>query len=494
MKASLIRVMAGILALIVMPAVGHPQDTAPPAPPAQSAPVFAPEQLDQLLAPIALYPDPLLAQILMASTYPLEVVKADRWVKDPNNARLKSDQLAAALETIDWDPSVKSLVPFPQILAMMDERLDWTQSLGDAFLAQQADVMNSVQRLRQEAQAAGTLRSTPQQTVTPVGQTIVIQPASPQVIYVPVYNPVVVYGAWPYPDYPPVYIAPPPGFYIGPVVSFGIGFSIGFGIVHAFWGWDDCDWDRRRVHVDAVQYNVINNYFIEHDERPRFDRDSWEHDPYHRRGVVYRDVETRQKYRNAPAGLPEARRDFRGYDRSGPPVVEANRPGGRPGNAPAITNRQGEPRKGERESLGQPNQHIPPQVTQRPPTAGQVPQTAHLPPQVTQRPPTTGQGPQTAHLPPQVTQRPPATVQKPTPSVQRQVQRTPPPAFQGFAKGPVVRTQAERGHASLQTMTPKVASPSGARGGSAPQGGQPAGGKGGRASQGPQHGDGKQQQ
>ena len=145
MKASLIRLIMGILALAaIAPASLDAQTSAPPA---QAAPLYTAAQLDQLLAPVALYPDQLLGQILMASTYPLEVVEAARWVEDPNNARLKGDQLAAALQDKDWDPSVKSLVPFPQILRMMDDRLDWMQNLGDAFLAQQNEVMDSVQRL-----------------------------------------------------------------------------------------------------------------------------------------------------------------------------------------------------------------------------------------------------------------------------------------------------------------------------------------------------------
>src|SRR5215472_12069466 len=179
------------------PAANPPAATAPAAAPA--APVFKPEELDQLLAPIALYPDDLLAQVLMAATYPLEIVQADRWVKDPKNAKLKGEQLASALENQPWDPSVKSLVPFPQVLDMMSQQLDWTQKLGDAFLAQQKDVMDTVQRLRRKAQAAETLKTNEQQVVKtePASQTIVIQPANPQVVYVPAYNPTVVYGTWP---------------------------------------------------------------------------------------------------------------------------------------------------------------------------------------------------------------------------------------------------------------------------------------------------------
>ena len=167
------------------------------------------EQLDQLVAPIALYPDDLLSQVFMASTYPLEIVQADRWVKAHKD--LKGDALDKALAEQSWDASVKSLVQFPDVLSMMSEKLDITSKLGDAFIAQQKDVMDAVQRLRAKAKDAGNLQSNQQQTViinqAPAGaatpQTIVIQPAQPEVVYVPQYNPTVVYGAWPYPAYPP---------------------------------------------------------------------------------------------------------------------------------------------------------------------------------------------------------------------------------------------------------------------------------------------------
>ena len=171
------------------------------------AAVFKQEELDQILAPIALYPDSLVAQILMASTYPLEVVQADRFAKQ--NASLKGEALTKALESQSWDPSVKSLVNFPQVLTMMSEKLDWTQKLGDAFLAQQKPVMDTIQSLRAKAQAAGNLKTTKEQTVIVEEKIIKIEPASPQVIYVPTYNPTVVYGAWPYPAYPPYYYYPP---------------------------------------------------------------------------------------------------------------------------------------------------------------------------------------------------------------------------------------------------------------------------------------------
>ncbi|MRR08175.1 MAG: DUF3300 domain-containing protein, partial [Deltaproteobacteria bacterium] len=149
-------------------------------------------ELEQILAPIALYPDEVLAQILIASTYPLEIVQADRWAK--GNSGLKGDKLTAALEKQPWDPSVKSLVNFPQVLSMMSEKIDWTQKLGDAFLAQQEDVMKSVQTLRAKANSAGNLKSTKEQKVIVEKETIIIQPASPEVVYVPTYNPTVVYG------------------------------------------------------------------------------------------------------------------------------------------------------------------------------------------------------------------------------------------------------------------------------------------------------------
>src|SRR5262245_6885198 len=227
--------------------------TPAPVPTTGSLPL-TPEQLDQMLAPIALYPDPLLAQILMAATYPLEVVQASRWRQDPRNAAVTGDQLAAAVEPLPWDPSVKSLLPFPQILQMMDRRLDWTAALGDAFLAQEAAVMDAVQRLRQRAEAAGTLTSTPQQMVLTQEQAISIVPATPQTVYVPVYDPSVVYGVWPYPAEPPVCLYPPPVVAGGPVLSFGYG----IGVVGPLWGWNRWDWHRHRVHIDGPRFHATD--------------------------------------------------------------------------------------------------------------------------------------------------------------------------------------------------------------------------------------------
>lgn len=281
---------------------------------AASAPQYDAAQLDQLLAPIALYPDALLAQILMASTYPLEVVEAARWVEDPAHAALKGNELVSALEPLGWDPSVKALVPFPSVLQMMNSRLDWIQKLGDAFLAQQADVMDAVQRLRRQAQSAGTLVSTPQQTVTTEGETIVIEPASPDVLYVPAYDSGVVYGPWPYPDYPPYFFPPPLIYYYGPLLT-GIQFSVGFVIVHTFWGWHHPDWRHHRIDIDAHRVNVINRYSIEHFRHPPFEGHAWAHDPWHRVGVPYRSPQVRERFEPKLPGSPQNRYEYRGHER-----------------------------------------------------------------------------------------------------------------------------------------------------------------------------------
>ena len=243
-----------------------------PKPEAETPQLFKAEQLDQLLAPIALYPDTLLAQILMAATYPIEIVKADRWLQDPSHASLRRDQLANAIEAEAWDPSVKSLVPFPRILRMMDEQLDWTEQLGNAVVAQQADVMDAIQRLRYEAAEAGTLWSNAQQRVTTERQGIVIEPANPEFIYPPLYSPAGVYGPWPYPDYPPFEIFPPePDF--GLQVPLGIGFGVGLVVVRPLSRWCAFDWRQRRIQVDVDRFNALNRHM------PRIETSAWQRDP-----------------------------------------------------------------------------------------------------------------------------------------------------------------------------------------------------------------------
>ncbi len=253
---------------------GAPQATQPPAATQQAdAQGYSVEQLDALLAPIALYPDQLLVQILMASTYPLQVVEAARWVDDPANKSLTGDALAAALAPLNWDPSVKSLVPFPQVLEMMNSQLDWLQQLGYAVSVQQSAVMDSVQRLRRQAQAAGQLQSTPQQVVTTQDEAVVIAPAQPNVVYVPTYNPTIVYGAWPYPAYPPIYLPPPPAYYVGTALAAGIAFGVGVGIVGGLWGWATPRWGYGggygSVNVNVNRYNNINV------NRPPINNSNW---------------------------------------------------------------------------------------------------------------------------------------------------------------------------------------------------------------------------
>jgi len=306
MRARLLRAIIGAVAL--MAAASGILRAQSASPTSQPAPLTA-AQLDQLLAPIALDPDPLLGQILMASTYPLEVVEAARWLQDPNNARLKGDQLAAALQGKNWDPSVQSLVPFPQVLRMMDSRLDWLQMVGDAFLSQQSDVMDSVQRLRRQAEAAGSLKSSPQQTVTEQDQSVVIEPTNPDIVYAPVYDPTLVYGAWPYPEYPPYYLGLP-DFVLGPpwFPGWWWGPAIDSGFFLPFWGWDHWDWRQHKIHVDRDRFRRLGGQGYRPDGG-----DAWQHDPSHRRGVAYRDPVTAQRFAPSAVASPNAVRVFRGF-------------------------------------------------------------------------------------------------------------------------------------------------------------------------------------
>lgn len=296
------------LALVSGTPTGYTQTLSPPG-----AVVYSPQQLDQLLAPIALYPDALLAPILMAATYPLEVIEAYRWVSAPNHSQLRGDELAAALEDQDWDPSVKALVPFPQVLGMMNDQLGWMQQIGDAFLAQQVDVMNAVQRLRAQAIAAGTLQAMDEQIVGSQDQAITIAPINPETVYVPVYDPTV-YGPWPYPDYPPDYFVPP-----GSIVEPGAFTWIPIGVVTVLWGWDHWDWRHHRIHIDPDRYKRLNKGKGEPEHRPHATFDSWAHDPRHRRGVPYRDPVTLDRFRPNPGGSPAPRLNFRGFE--APPSV-----------------------------------------------------------------------------------------------------------------------------------------------------------------------------
>src|SRR5665647_1388248 len=237
---ALYRVIWAVVTLLVIPAGIMAQDAGD----SDQAYKFSTEELTQMLAPIALYPDALTAQVLMASTYPLEVVEADRWRSQ--NTQLKGNDLDAALQNKGWDPSVKSLCHFPDILNSMSDKLDQTRKLGDAFLGQEEEVMATVQELRVKARDQGNLKTTGEQKVIDENNTIRIEPANPEVIYVPVYDPAYVYGPWWYPAYPPYYWYYPTGFYSGAYIGFGSGIYFGF---NAFsWAW--FDWQVHRVHID----------------------------------------------------------------------------------------------------------------------------------------------------------------------------------------------------------------------------------------------------
>jgi len=228
--------------------------------PAQAPPHAqqTPEQLQRVVAPIALYPDSLVAQILAASTFPEQVVEADRWVQA--NPDLKGDALGQAVDKQPWDPSVKALTAFPSVLGNMDKNLSWASSLGDAYYNQQQDVMDAIQVMRQKAEQAGNLKSTPQQTVTAQGSSISVEPASPDVVYVPAYDPWAVYGD-PIAEWPGWY--PYPGIWFGgPYLSFGVGFGIGWGGGFG-WGWGNWgfDWHNRYATYGHNRYYSRSNTF-----------------------------------------------------------------------------------------------------------------------------------------------------------------------------------------------------------------------------------------
>jgi len=290
--------VAWLFAALVIVPVGRAQDAAQPAP-------FKKEEIEQLVAPIALYPDALVAQILMASTYPLEVVSAARWSKA--NPNVKDKALEDAMQQQTWDPSVKSLTAFPSVIAMLNDKLDMTQKLGDAFLGQQKEVMAAIQELRAKADKAGNLKSSKEQTVTTEQQgsttVIKIEPADPQVVYVPTYNPTVVYGPWPYPAYPPYYYYPP-GYSAGSVF---FAFTIGVVVGNAMWG--GCHWGGGNVYINHNTYNNFNKTDIKTGD--------WQHKPEHRKGAQYRDQASQQKFGGGQRPGVDSREQFRGRAEEG---------------------------------------------------------------------------------------------------------------------------------------------------------------------------------
>lgn len=291
--------------------------TAPAATTGASEAVFKPEELDQMLAPIALYPDALLAQILMAATYPGNVADAVAWSKAHPDA--KGDDAVRQVAEQSWDPSVQSLVAFPEVLATLGQDPIWVQRLGDAFLAQPNAVMDSVQRLRQRAQAAGHLKSNEQMKVSAqpaaptkaaepasATQTIIIEPADPQVVYVPSYDPNVVYGSWPAPSYPPTYYPPSPAYTIGTALAAGLAFGAGVAIIDSLWG--DCDWGHGDVDIDVNRYNNLNS-----NRQLNANQKTWQHNPVNRQGVPYRDRANQERYGRRLEG-GEQRAALRGQD------------------------------------------------------------------------------------------------------------------------------------------------------------------------------------
>ena len=380
---------------------------------AQDDKKFKPEELDQMLAPIALYPDGLLSQILMASTYPLEIVEAARWSKA--NPALKGDAAVQAVKDKDWDASVKSLVAFPDVIANLSEHLDWTQKMGDAMIGQEADVADSIQRLRAKASAAGNLQTTAQQTVTTQGSgdniQYVIQPTNPEVIYVPSYSPSWAFGAWPYPAYPPVYY--PFAGALARGFLWGVGFAAGSAI---FGGWNWGGRGNSYVNVNVNRAVNIDNNF----NRNNINADGrWNHDVDHRKGVGYRDAAARERFNQGPRPDAAQREEFRGR--------LADNPGG--ANRPQLGNR---PDAGNR-----------PQLADRPGAGGGGVQQR---PNIPQRPNVTG-----------------GSAQRPN-------------AISGVNRGPQVNHQAQRGQQQVNRVQ---SHPQPQRGGGGGVGGGPRGGGGG---------------
>jgi hypothetical protein len=464
-------IMAALLCLLPLGALAQ----TPAAAPSQA--LLKPAELDQLVAPIALYPDPLLSEILIASTYPLEVVQADRWAK--SNSSLKGEALTAALAKQGWDDSVKALAQVPNVLTMMADQLDWTQKLGDAVLAQQPELMDAIQRLRGRAQANGKLQSTKELTVTvksaapaqggggqaqegqAPAQYIVIEPTSPTEMYVPYYDPAVVYGAWPYPDYSPYYFPPPPGYYAGGAIAAGIAFGSAVAIGHAIWG--NCDWGRRNINVANRNVNINN---LDRSNINNFNK--WEHNADHRHGVKYNNADVRQKFaKNDIQAGKGARQDFRGKD--GQKVIDSARPGAgdrpgggdrdrsgagdRPGAGASKGGERPAARSADRPGGGQKAAQKPAQK----PAAKPSPSPADRP----------GGGQKAAQKP---AQKPAA---KPSPSRDT--------AFSNVQSGAKTRAQADRGRQSMGGGggAPRVAGGGGGGPRVSPGGGGPRGGGGG---------------
>jgi hypothetical protein len=349
-RNSIVRAIRELAAMVCVGALLPGNALALQSPQATAASTVQPaktpaEQLDSLVAPIALYPDQLLSQTLVASTYPLEVIQLQQWLAQ--NKTLKDKALADAVKKQDWDPSIQSLAALPDVVKLLAENIKWTTDLGNAFLAQQTDVMDAVQRMRKKAQDAGNLKSSNQQTVeTKVvesKQVIVVQQASPTVVYVPSYNPTVVYGAPVY-AYPPI-TYPPPGYYAaGMAISFGVGVAMG-----AMWsgGWGyNCGWSGN----NNVYINNSNN-FVNNGNRNNVNggNSNWQHNPQHRGGAPYSDRATANKFGGTARG--DSMQSRQNNARQNQPRQEpaGGRDSDRGGNASA-SNRGSSPSAGTRDT------------------------------------------------------------------------------------------------------------------------------------------------
>ncbi len=283
--------LARLVALLLFSGIAWAQNAPPP--------MFTQQELDRMLAPVALYPDALLTQLLMASTYPDEVSRANKWLK--NHPGLSGEQAVRAVENRKWDPSVKSMVAFPQVLETMASSREWTENLGDAFLGQEGQVWDTVQKLRDRAYAAGNLRSNEQYVVQRQGPVYVIESPRPEVIFVPYYDPLVVYGNWWWPGYAPVRWSPWAGYAVRP--GYGAGYYWGGGVnigVGFFFG--GVDWRQRQVTV----VNVNNFYYRRSNPAPLPPGNVWRHNPEHRGPIPYRNPAVAQQFAQVPgAGRPQ---------------------------------------------------------------------------------------------------------------------------------------------------------------------------------------------
>jgi len=270
------------------------------------------EQLDSLVAPIALYPDNLLSQTLVASTYPLELIQLQQWLDKHQDMAKDQKKLAEAVKKQPWDPSIQAMAALPDLVKRLADDIQWTTDLGNAFLAQQGDVMDSIQRMRAKAQGKGALQSNQQQTVevqtVESKQVIVIEQANPQVVYVPSYDPVYAYGPHVYP-YPPIYYPPYPtgGVIAASAISFGVGMAIGAAWGGGGWGWG-CGWGGNDINVN-MNNNFNRNTNINGGNRVnnigsgnRVNNGKWQHNPTHRGGAPYGDRGTANRFGGTSRG------------------------------------------------------------------------------------------------------------------------------------------------------------------------------------------------